>query len=135
MSSPSTTLDFPSYFDSCSFSALVSCSSSSPCSANVRVCAQSCMTLHDLMDQSPRLFCPWDFPGKNTGVGYHALLQGVFLTWGLNPTASISWETRMKEYHGPFSSSSSDISPDSKLAYSAKYSNLHIHSKYFYLSV
>ena len=24
----------------------------------------------------PRLLCPWDFPGKNTGVGYHALLQG-----------------------------------------------------------
>ena len=25
-----------------------------------------------------RLLCPWDFPGKNTGVGCHALLQGVF---------------------------------------------------------
>ena len=24
------------------------------------------------------LFCPWDFPGKNTGVGFHALLQGIF---------------------------------------------------------
>ena len=23
-----------------------------------------------------RLVCLWDFPGKNTGVGYHALLQG-----------------------------------------------------------
>ena len=22
-----------------------------------------------------RLACPWDFPGKNTGVGYHFLLQ------------------------------------------------------------
>ena len=22
-----------------------------------------------------RLLCPWDFPGKNTGVGCHALLQ------------------------------------------------------------
>ena len=29
--------------------------------------------------------CPWDSPGKNTGVGYHALLQGIFLTQGLNP--------------------------------------------------
>ena len=29
-----------------------------------------------------RLLCPWDFPGKNTGVGYHALLQGIFLTQG-----------------------------------------------------
>ena len=28
--------------------------------------------------------CPWDSPGKNTGVGCHALLQGIFLTQGLN---------------------------------------------------
>ena len=27
-----------------------------------------------------RLFCPWDSPGKNTGVGCHALLQGIFPT-------------------------------------------------------
>ena len=25
-----------------------------------------------------RLLWPWDFPGKNTGVAYHFLLQGVF---------------------------------------------------------
>ena len=34
-----------------------------------------------------RLLCPWDFPGKNTGVGFHFLLQWTFLTrelnWGL----------------------------------------------------
>ena len=24
--------------------------------------------------QPTRLLCPWDFPGKNTGVGYHFLL-------------------------------------------------------------
>ena len=24
------------------------------------------------------LLCPWDFPGKNTGVGCQALLQGIF---------------------------------------------------------
>ena len=29
--------------------------------------------------QFARLFCPWDFPGKNTGVS-HSLLQGIFLT-------------------------------------------------------
>ena len=28
---------------------------------------------------------PWDFPGKKTGVGCHFLLQGIFLTQGLNP--------------------------------------------------
>ena len=32
-----------------------------------------------------RLLCPWDFPGKNTGVGYRFLLQGIFPTQGLNP--------------------------------------------------
>ena len=32
-----------------------------------------------------RLLRPWDSPGKNTGVGCHALLQGTFPTQGLNP--------------------------------------------------
>ena len=32
-----------------------------------------------------RLHCPWDFSGKNTGVGCHFLLQRIFLTQGLNP--------------------------------------------------
>ena len=32
-----------------------------------------------------RLLCPWDSPGKNTGVGTHSLLQGIFQTQGLNP--------------------------------------------------
>ena len=31
-----------------------------------------------------RLLCPWNSPGKNTGVGCHALLQGIFPTQGLN---------------------------------------------------
>ena len=33
----------------------------------------------------PTRFCgPWNFPGKNIGVGCHFLLQGIFLTQGLN---------------------------------------------------
>ena len=32
-----------------------------------------------------RLLCPWDFPGKNTGVGSCILLQVIFLTQGSNP--------------------------------------------------
>ena len=32
-----------------------------------------------------RVLCPQDFPGKNTGVGCHFPLQGIFLTQGLNP--------------------------------------------------
>ena len=31
-----------------------------------------------------RLLCPWDSPGKNTGVGYHALPQEIVPTQGLN---------------------------------------------------
>ena len=27
-----------------------------------------------------RLLCPWNSPGKNTGVGCHSLLHGIFLT-------------------------------------------------------
>ena len=35
--------------------------------------------------QPARILCPWDSPGKNSGVGCHALLQGIFLTQGSNP--------------------------------------------------
>ena len=35
--------------------------------------------------QPTRLLRPWDSPGKNTGVGCHFLLQGIFLTQGSNP--------------------------------------------------
>ena len=36
---------------------------------------QSCPTLCDPIDDSPPGSCPWDSPSKNTGVGYHCLLQ------------------------------------------------------------
>ena len=32
-----------------------------------------------------RLLSPWNSPGKNTGVGCHFLLQGIFPTQGFNP--------------------------------------------------
>ena len=35
--------------------------------------------------QPARLLCPWNSPGKNTEMGYHFLLQGIFLTQELNP--------------------------------------------------
>ena len=35
---------------------------------------------------SIRLLCPWNSPGKNIGVGCHALLQGIFLTQESNPS-------------------------------------------------
>ena len=36
-------------------------------------------------------FCPWNFPSKNTGLGYHFLLQGIFLTQGLN-SCLLHWQ-------------------------------------------
>ena len=45
--------------------------------------SQSCPTLCNPM--SPRLPCPWNSPGKNTGVGCHSQLQGIFPTQGSNP--------------------------------------------------
>ena len=35
-----------------------------------------------------RVLRPWDSPGKNTGVGCHFLLQGIFPTQGSNPGLS-----------------------------------------------
>ena len=48
--------------------------------------AKLCLTLLRPRGLQPsRLLCPWDFPGKNTGVGCHFLLQGIFRTRRLNP--------------------------------------------------
>ena len=41
--------------------------------------------LMDFMGNPARLLCPWDSPGKSTGVGYHFLLQEIFLIQGSNP--------------------------------------------------
>ena len=47
---------------------------------------QSCLTLCNRMDGSPPGSSVYgDSIGKNTGVGCHALLQGIFLTQGSNP--------------------------------------------------
>ena len=35
--------------------------------------------------QPAKLLCPWDSPGKKTGVNSHCLLQGIFPTQGSNP--------------------------------------------------
>ena len=48
--------------------------------------AQSSLTLCDPMDCSlPGSSIHGIFPGKNTGVGCHFLLQEIFPTQGLNP--------------------------------------------------
>ena len=60
------------------------------CFTCVCVCvwAQLCLNLCGPMDCSPRSlagYSSWHFPGKNTGVGSHSLLQRIFLTQGSNP--------------------------------------------------
>ena len=44
-----------------------------------------CPTLWPHGLQPVRLLHPWDSPGKNTGVGFHFLPQGIFLTQESNP--------------------------------------------------
>ena len=55
-----------------------------------RVVSNSC----DPVDcSSPRPLRPWDSPGKNTGVGCHFLLRGIFLTHGSNPSLQLGRPT------------------------------------------
>ena len=44
-----------------------------------------CASLQPHGLEPTRLLCLWDSPGKNTGVGCHFLLQGIFPTQRLNP--------------------------------------------------
>ena len=58
---------------------------------------QSRLTLQPQL-QPARLLCPWASTGKNTGVGCHAPLQGVFPTHGSPPClfSLLHWQA------GPF---------------------------------
>ena len=59
-----------------------------PSTQNHMLClvAQLCLTLCNPVDCSPPgSSVPRDSPGKDTGVGCHALLQGIFPTQGSNP--------------------------------------------------
>ena len=54
----------------------------------VCVCVSRSVTFNSLWPhglQPPDSSAHGDSPGKNTGVGCHALLQGIFPTQGLNP--------------------------------------------------
>ena len=52
------------------------------------ICVLSHSVVSDFLwphgQQPARVLCPWDSPGKNTGMGCHALFQGIFLTQGLS---------------------------------------------------
>ena len=58
--------------------------------SSLYTCVCVCTFSHDHLFAAPwtvpaRLLCPWNFPGKNTGVDCCYLLQGIFLTQGWNP--------------------------------------------------
>ena len=59
------------------------------CCACVCVCMCVCVCVRcSVMSDSlrpTRPLCSWSSPGKNTGVSSYFLLQGIFLTQGLNP--------------------------------------------------
>ena len=47
--------------------------------------------------ETARLLCPWNSPGKYTGVGCHSLLQGILLTQGSNPDLlHCRWSSALK---------------------------------------
>ena len=56
-----------------------------------------CMLSHPLVSdylqsrglQPVRLLCPWNFPGKITGVGCHSLFHGIFPTQELNQSPAL----------------------------------------------
>ena len=50
--------------------------------------------------QPARLLCPWNYPGKNTGVGCHFLLNGIFLIQGSNPCL-LHWQVGSLPLHHP----------------------------------
>ena len=52
--------------------------------------AQLYLTLCDPMYKPARLFCPWDCPGKNTGVDCCAVLQGNLSGPGIEPMSLAS---------------------------------------------
>ena len=81
-----------------------SCNNSHMWTSSCSVCTcwvvHSCPTLSDPVGCSPpRLLCPRNFPGDNTGVSCHFLLQGIFQIQGLTRVSSISCSDRLILYY------------------------------------
>ena len=64
-----------------------------------KTCAQLLSHIQPMDDSPPDSSCPWNFPGKNTGVGCHFLLQGIFLTQGSNLHLLYILHCRQVLYH------------------------------------
>ena len=73
---------------------LMSCFYSSKSSLCMRVCSIMSNSLQPHELQPTRLLCPWDFPGKNTGVGCKSSLQrsiNINIINSLLPLLKSSW--------------------------------------------
>ena len=58
------------------------------------------VTVHGTVHETV-LYSPWNSPGQNTGVGNLSLLQGIFLTHGLNPSLPhCKWILYQLSYQG-----------------------------------
>ena len=44
-----------------------------------------------------RLLCPWNFPGKNAGVGFHFLLQENLYCEALSTNVTVFWNRIFKD--------------------------------------
>ena len=77
---------------------------------SVRSCSitKSCVTLVTLWSLAHQ--CPWDSPGKNTGMDCHFFLQGVFLTQGTN--LSLLHLLTCQAYSLPLSHLGSPVKPE-----------------------
>ena len=67
----------------------------------VHVCSVVSKSLRSHGLWPTRLLCPWNFPGKNTGADCHILLQGIFLTLGLNLhlLCLLNWQAILYQWH------------------------------------
>ena len=68
----------------------------------VCVCSQSlsCVYFSETYRLQPtRILCPWNFPGKNSGVSSHSLLQGIFPIQGPNPCLLIGRRILYHQHH------------------------------------
>ena len=75
------------------------------CCKNVNECVCLCCCFSHVQLFAPpwtvacQAHCPWDFPGKNTEMGFHSLPRGIFLTQASNPYLLYLLHCRWILYH------------------------------------
>ena len=62
---------------------------------------QSRSVMSDPQQPHPWLLCPWDFPGKSTGVGCHCLLRNTYILW--KTKSDLQWKKEIGGWISLFS--------------------------------